>query len=136
MIVVDASAAVEILTDTPAGARALAAMRSRLPVVVPASFDTEVFNGLRRMFLRRGIAHDALLGAIDLLAIFDAERTDVRRSLRAAARLVDNFGGHDVFYALLAIDRGCPLLTLDLGFARAATAAGIDVIAIDRSRPA
>lgn len=130
MIVVDASAAVEILTDTSKGASALAAMKARLPVVVPASFDTEVFNGVRRVFLRGAIQRDALLRAIDLLVMFDAERLDIRSSLRAAARLIDNFGGHDVFYVLVAIDRGCPLLTCDSGLARAATAAGVEVIAI------
>ena len=136
MIVVDASAAVEILADTPAGATALAAMKIRLPVLVPAGFDTEAFNGLRRLFVRRSIAHARLLEAIDLLALFEAERVDVRTSLRAAVRLIESFGGHDVFYVLVAIDRGCPLLTCDLGLARAATAAGLEVIAIDRTRPA
>ena len=129
MIVVDASAAVEMLTDTPAGATALAAMRTRLPAIVPASFDTEVFNGLRRVFLRREITRSRLLEAIDLLSVFDAERADIRPLLRAAVRLADGFGGHDVFYVLVAIDRGCPLVTCDRGLARAATAAGLEVIA-------
>jgi predicted nucleic acid-binding protein len=135
LIVVDASAAVEILTNTHNGVAALKAMRARLPVVVPASFDGEAFNGLRRLAARRAIAHLALLEAIDLLAIFDAERVDIRSSLRAAVRLIENFGGHDVFYVLLAIDRGCPLLTCDLGLARAATAVGLEVIAIGSAPP-
>lgn len=130
MIVVDASAVVEMLIDTPAGERALRAMRTHLPAIVPASFDTEVFNGLRRSYLRGGIARHDLLGAVDLLARFEGERIDVRPSLRAAARLLGSFGGHDVFYVLLAIDRGCPLLICDRGLARAATAAGLEVIAV------
>jgi len=134
LIVVDASAAVEILADTRAGAAALAAMTTRLPVVVPASFDAETFNGLRRLFVQRAITPVALLEAVDQLALFDAERVDIRSSLRAAVRLIENFGGHEVFYVLLAIDRGCPLLTCDLGLARAASAAGLEVIAIDGSR--
>ena len=134
MIVVDASAAAEILADTRAGAAALAAMTTRLPVVVPASFDAETFSGLRRLFVQRAITPVALLEAVDKLALFDAERVHIRSSLRAAVRLIENFGGHDVFYVLLAIDRGCPLLTCDLGLARAATAAGLEVIAIDGSR--
>ena len=135
MIVIDASAAVDILADSPAGATALALMRLELPAVVPVSFDAEVFNGLRRLHARRALGHAQLLEAVELLTVFDAERVDVRPSLRAAVRLIENFGGHDVFYALLAIDRGCPLLTLDLGLARAATAAGIEVITVDRFRP-
>lgn len=134
MIVVDASAAVEILADTEAGGAALLAMKKHLPVVVPASFDAEAFNGLRRLFVRRTLALAALLEAVDQLALFDAERVEIRSSLRAAVRLIENFGGHDVFYVLLAIDRGCPLLTCDLGLARAATAAGLEVITIDSTQ--
>lgn len=130
----DASAAVEMLIDSPAGSAALAAMRPRLPAIVPVSFDAEVFNGLRRLYLQHALARDALLEAVDLLTAFDAERVDVRASLRAAVRLIDTFGGHDVFYVLVAIDRGCPLLTCDLRLARAATAAGLEVVAIDRAR--
>ena len=133
MIVIDASAAVEIFARSNVGAAALAAMATRLPVAVPVSFDAEVFNGLRRLYVRHSLERGALLVAVDQLTRFDAERADVRPSLRAAVRLIENFGGHDVFYVLVAIDRGCPLLTCDLGLARAATAAGLEVIAIDRS---
>ncbi len=136
MIVLDASAAVEILAGTPTGAIALAAIRGRHPVVVPANFDAEAFNGLRRLFVRRAMPRAALLEALDVLALFDAERLDVRSLLGAAGRLVDTFGGHDVFYVLLAMERTCPLVTCDLGLARAARSAGLEVIAIDRSRSA
>jgi predicted nucleic acid-binding protein len=136
VIVVDASTAVEILVDSPAGTTALAAMQAHLPAVVPTSFDAEVFNGLRRLYIRGALARGALLEAVELLTAFDAERADLRPSLRAAVRLIDSFGGHDVFYVLLAIERGCPLLTCDLALARAATAAGLEVIAVDtRVRP-
>lgn len=134
MIVLDASAAVEMFAKTAAGAAAVDAMAERLPVTVPVNFDAEVFNGLRRLHVRHLLGRDALLIAVDQLARFDAERIDVRRSLRAAVRLIDTFGGHDVFYALVAIERGCPLLTCDRGLARAATAAGLEVIAIATER--
>ena len=77
----------------------------------------------------------ALLEALDVLALFDAERVDVRSLLGAAGRLIDTFGGHDVFYVLLAMERTCPLVTCDLGLARAARSAGLEVIAIDRAGP-
>lgn len=130
MIILDASAGVELFAETDAGAAALDAIAARLPVAVPVHFDAEVFNGLRRLYVRQLLRRDTFLSAVDRLARFDAERAGIRRSVRAAARLVDSFGGHDVFYALLAIDRGCPLLTCDRGLARAATAAGLEVIAI------
>ena len=50
--------------------------------------------------------------------------------------LADVIGAHDVFYVLLAISRQCPLLTCDLGLARAARRLGVEVIAIDRARSA
>ena len=130
MIVLDASAAVEVFARSDAGQAAVEAMAGRLPVVVPVNFDAEVFNGLRRLYLRRVLARDGLLLAVDQLSTFEAQRISMRPSLRAAARLTENFGGHDVFYALAAIERGCPLLTCDRGLARAATAAGIEVIAV------
>ena len=130
MIVVDASAAIEIFARSDAGMTALDAMEQRLPVAVPANFDAEVFYGLRRLFVRRALDRASFLTAVDQLRSFAAERTDVRTSLGAAARLVDSFGGHDVFYALAAVDRGCALLTCDRGLARAATAAGLEVIAV------
>ncbi len=79
---------------------------------------------------------DRLAIAVDRLERFDIERLEIVSLLPNVVGLVDIIGAHDVFYVLLAISRRCPLLTCDLSLARAAARLGIEVIAIDRSRPA
>ncbi|HEV2249783.1 MAG TPA: type II toxin-antitoxin system VapC family toxin [Candidatus Limnocylindria bacterium] len=104
-------------------------------VTVPAHFDAEVYHALRRGYLRREIDGRHLVTAVDQLARFDAERAEIASLLPSVVGLADVIGAHDVFYVLLAISRGCPLLTCDLRLARAAGRLGVDVIAIDRARP-
>lgn len=104
-------------------------------MTVPAHFDAEVYHALRRGYLRREIDREHLLTAVDQLERFDAERTEIVSLLPNVVGLADVIGAHDVFYVLLAIRRRCPLLTCDMGLARAAARLGVQVIAIDRARP-
>jgi len=97
-------------------------------------FDAEVYGTLRRFYLRGLIDRERLGIAVDLLARFEAERTEIVRLLPNVTALADVVGAHDVFYVLLSISRGCPLLTCDLRLAGAAGRLGIQVLAIDRSR--
>ena len=55
LVVLDASAAVELLLRTPAGSRAQAALRGQ-QVAVPAHFDAEVFSALGRLVRAGGLA--------------------------------------------------------------------------------
>ena len=113
-----------------------AALASSGPVIVPAHFDAEVYHALRRAYLRAEIDRGHLRLAVDELYRFDAERTDIGSLLPSVVGLADIIGAHDVFYALLAISRDCPLLTSDRRLARAAARLGIEVIAVDGSKPA
>lgn len=135
MIVVDASAAVELLLNTTAAPRVAAALGRSGPAVAPVHFDAEVWAALRRTYLRRTIDRGRLLTAVDRLERFDAERVAIVQLLATVVGLADVIGAHDVFYVLLSISRACPLLTCDLRLARAAARLGVEVIAIDRSRP-
>ena len=135
MIVLDASAAVEMLLHSPAGEEVTAALDAG-PVIAPVDFDAEVYATLRRLFLRRHLGRDQLQTLIDQLQQFDAQRVEVVSLLSNVVGLVDIFGAHDVFYVLLAMSRDCPLLTCDMRLGRAAAALGVKVIAVDRSRPA
>lgn len=136
MIVVDASAAVELLLGSPSGRETEKALSASRPAVAPAHFDAEVYGTLRRFYLRGVIDRDHLRTAVDRLERFDAERVRIVPMLPNVVRLADVIGAHDVFYVLLAISRQCPLLTCDVGLARAARRLGVEVIAIDRARSA
>lgn len=136
MIVVDASAAVELLLASAPGEAVEAALVAGQPAVTAIHFDAEVYATLRRLHLRRALDLDGLRNTVDQLARFDAERVEIVSLLPNVVGLVDVFGAHDVFYVLLAMSRDCPLLTCDLSLGRAAARLGVKVIAIDRSRPA
>ncbi len=136
MIVVDASAAVEVLIRSESAQEVDAALQASRPAIAPVHFDAEVYNALRRLYSQRRMDRDRLAIAVDRLERFDIERLEIVSLLPNVVGLVDIIGAHDVFYVLLAISRRCPLLTCDLSLARAAARLGIEVIAIDRSRPA
>jgi predicted nucleic acid-binding protein len=135
VIVVDSSAAVEMLLHTAAGERCLESLRTARPAVVPAHFDVEVYAVIRRMYLHRELGRGSLDALVAQLSKLDAERVDLKSLLPSVVQLVDVIGSYDVFYVLLAISRRCSLLTCDLPLARAAARLGVDVIAIDRARP-
>jgi predicted nucleic acid-binding protein len=130
MIVVDASAAVEMLLNTTAGEACSEAARSRGPAIAPGHFDAEVYNTLRRAYFEGRIDRRSLRELVEQLAAFDAERVALAPFLPSVTQLVDVIGAHDVFYVLLAIGRTARLLTCDLRLARSAARLGVDVIAI------
>ena len=135
MIVVDASAAVELLLNTDAARQVEAALAKAERAIAPVHFDAEVYKALRRAYLRRAMDRRDLVATVELLERFDAERAEIVPLLANVAGLADVLGAHDVFYVLLAISHACPLLTCDMRLARAAARLGVEVIAIDRSRP-
>jgi len=134
LIVLDASAAVELLLASPVAEQVAAELIAGRPVVAPVHFDAEVYGALRRIYRRGRLDRDRLRTAIDRLAQFDVERAEIMSLLPHAESLIDIIGGHDVFYVLLAMSRDCPLLTCDVGLGRAAERLGLKVIAVDRSR--
>lgn len=136
LIVIDASAAVELLLGTDRATAVGTALATSRPVIAPAHFDAEVYQALRRGYLRHDIDRERLMQAVDRLERSDVERLEIVSLLPNVTGLADVIGAHDVFYVLLAISRDCPLLTCDLRLARAATRLGVEVIAIDPARAA
>jgi predicted nucleic acid-binding protein len=133
VIVLDASAAVELLLHTDAAPMIDSTLMNAGAAIAPVHFDAEVYKALRRMYLRRAVDREDLLTFINQLERSDIERVEIVSLLPNVVGLVDVIGAHDVFYVLLAISRQCPLLTCDLRLARAAKRLGVDVIAIDRA---
>jgi len=136
LIVIDASAAVEVLLRTDAAQEVEAALLASRPAIAPAHFDAEVYSALRRLYTRGRMDRDRVGIAVDRLERLDIERLEIVSLLPNVVGLVDVIGAHDVFYVLLAISRQCRLVTCDASLARAAARLGVEVIAIDRSRSA
>lgn len=122
-----------MLLHTPIGARCAGAVDAGRPAIAPGNFDAEVYGALRRLYLRHSIERAALRLYVEQLSTFEADRVPILPLLLTVAELADLFGAHDVFYVLLAISRGCPLLTCDRGLARAAARLGVTVVIPDGS---
>jgi|GraSoiStandDraft_51_1057287.scaffolds.fasta_scaffold175568_2 predicted nucleic acid-binding protein len=117
-IVLDASAAVELLLRTPAGRRAESALRGSR-VMVPAHFDAEVFSALGRL-VRGGILKEQLMEPIlHELARAPFTRYTLRPLLVASWGLRHNLSLRDALYVALARRLEAPLVTADGRLAQA-----------------
>lgn len=119
MIVIDASAFLELLLRTPMGLAVESVLRGDR-AATPHLFDAEVLNCLVR--LGRGGVLDA--GEVDV-AITDLRdapitRVDQRPLLGRARALSVALSGYDALYAALAEELGCVLVTGDAGLAATA----------------
>lgn len=112
MIVVDASAFLELLLRTPTGLRVERALVDQ-PAVAPHLFDAEVLHRLVA-FGKQGVlaTHEVESAVVDLR---DApiRRVDPRPLLEAAHRLTAALSGYDALYAALAEATGAALVTGD-----------------------
>lgn len=135
MTVIDASAAVDLLIPSTASseetrATLLAALpEPAVPWLAPDILIFEVFAVLRRHHLRGALSASASDTALSRLRRLPIELITAGDLLAAAWRLRDNLGAADSLYLALALQTGKSLLTTDHRLARAATHAGVDVIA-------
>lgn len=120
MIVVDASAIVEMLLRTGAGIRVTRRIRTA-PYAVhsPHLLDVEVTHVVRRYHLAGTI--DAVRGAemVDILRGLGIHRHDHRPLLRRVWELRHSVGAYDALYVALAEALDAPLLTADQRLASA-----------------
>lgn len=128
MIVVDASALVDLLLRRPAGRRVATAITDRRSIHAPHLLDTEVLHVLRRWLARGWLtpprAEEALRDLGDLRLV----QHDHRPLRERVWALRERMGAYDATYVALAEALGATLVTTDGRLARAA--AGI-VEAID-----
>ena len=119
LIIVDASAGVEIILLGERAGVVHGLVEDNRPAFVPAHFDAEAWSAVARI-VRRRIIEQAAARALALdLAGFPASRVPLTRLLPAVASWLPILSGSDSFYAALASGPGAPLLTCDLGLARA-----------------
>ena len=114
MIVVDASAVVEFLLQTPLGARVEARLfRDEDELHAPHLLDVEVAQGLRRLVRMGEVssvrADEAIADLTDLLLHRHAHLDLLSR----AWRLRDNVTAYDAMYVALAEAIEAPIVTCD-----------------------
>jgi predicted nucleic acid-binding protein len=120
MIVVDASALIELLLQTETGKQA----ETRLfqpgeTVHAPALADVEVAQVLRRFVARNQLSPDRAQAAIDILPRFPMQRYAHEPFLGRIWQLRDNLTAYDAAYVALAEGLRAPLLTCDTRLANA-----------------
>jgi predicted nucleic acid-binding protein len=127
-VVLDASAAVELLLRTPAGSRVEAALRG-YQVAVPAHFDVEVFSALGRLVRGGDLAEPLVEPILVELARAPFARYPLPPLLTNAWGLRHNLSLRDALYVALARGLGAALVTADARLAQA-PALGIERILV------
>lgn len=120
MIVLDASAIVELLVGTARG-RAVAARIADpdLGLHVPHLADVEVAQALRRYEREGALDPDEARSAIDTLTELDLERHSHEPLLRRVWSLRENLTAYDAVYVALAEALDSKLVTCDARLSRA-----------------
>ncbi len=120
MIVLDASAVVELLLDTAAGRRVATLIADAgTGLHVPHLLDVEAASALRR-FAREGVVDDEEAeAAIDDLLALDLQRHSHEGLLERVWALRRNVSAYDAIYVALAEALNATLITCDGRLARA-----------------
>jgi predicted nucleic acid-binding protein len=120
VIVVDASALLEFLLQTPLGTRVEARLfRDRDEFHSPHLADVEVTQGLRRLVRAGEVLPDRAAEAIADLADLDLHRHAHLDLLTRAWRLRENVTAYDAMYVSLAEALDASIVTCDAPLARA-----------------
>jgi predicted nucleic acid-binding protein len=118
VIVLDASALVDVVTDQPAKDGVLALLDQ--PIVAPAHQLAEALSVVARLVRGGTISARVAQAAMDEMVGLEQERVLPNRShLRRALAMQDNVRVLDGLYAALAEERDCPLVTTDARLAKA-----------------
>lgn len=130
MIVVDASAIIEFLLQTPLGVRVEARLFSRADQLhAPHLIDVEVVQALRRLVRMGEVRPRRAQEAVEDLTALDIHRHPHVDLLGRAWALRANLTAYDAVYVALAEAIAAPLVTCDVPLGAApGHAARIDVI--------
>jgi predicted nucleic acid-binding protein len=120
LIVVDASALLEFLLQTPLGTRVEARLfRHEDELHAPHLVDVEVVQGLRRLVRTGEMSSGRGAEAIADLIELDLHRHAHLDLLGRAWKLRDNFSAYDAMYVALAEAIDAPIVTCDGPLAKA-----------------
>lgn len=114
MIVIDASALLEFLLQTPLGTRVETRLfRDADEFHVPHLVDVEVVQALRRLVRAREVSSSRAAEAVADLVELDLHRHGHVELLARAWRLRDNIGAYDAMYIALAEALDATIVTCD-----------------------
>jgi predicted nucleic acid-binding protein len=114
VIVLDASALLEFLLQTPLGVRVEARLlRDEAEFHAPHLIDVELAQGLRRLVRTGDVSSARAKEAIDDLIDLDLHRHSHTDLLRRAWTLRSNISTYDAMYVTLAEALDAPLVTCD-----------------------
>jgi predicted nucleic acid-binding protein len=120
VIVIDASALLEFLLQTPTGTRVEARLfRDYDEFHVPHLLDVEIAQALRRLVRTGELSADRAAAAIGDLSDLDLHRHAHLDLVTRAWTLRANVTAYDAIYIALAEALGAPLLTCDAALAGA-----------------
>ncbi|MDQ3035836.1 MAG: type II toxin-antitoxin system VapC family toxin [Myxococcota bacterium] len=120
MIVLDASAAIELLLGTPVGRRVSAAISDASETLAaPHLLDLEIAQVLRRLEARRVVATERAAEALADLAVLDVTRYGHDVLIDRIWELRGSLTAYDAAYVALAEAAGARLLTCDAKLAAA-----------------
>jgi len=120
VIVVDASALLEFLLQTPLGTRVEARLfRDQDEFHSPHLADVEVSQGLRRLVRAGEVSADRAADAIADLVDLDLHRHSHLDLLSRAWKLRANITAYDAMYVALAEALDAPIVTCDAPLAKA-----------------
>ena len=118
-MVLDASAAVELLRNTTPGRRIAARLREeRVDLHVPHLIDVEIAQAIRRYVRLGNISEERALIALGHWRDLDIDRHDHEPFLDRIWQLRDNLTAYDAAYVALAEILSVTLLTADGKLAR------------------
>ena len=121
MIVLDASAALELLLGTPKGRTIADLIRNpETSLHAPHLLDIEVAQVLRRLVRQRELSSSSAAAALQDLADLDLERHGHVAHLARIWDLRDNLTAYDAVYVALAEALDATLLTCDRAMGSAA----------------
>jgi predicted nucleic acid-binding protein len=125
VIVLDASAVVELLLDTAAGRRVATLIDDpALGIHVPHLLDVEVVSALRRLVREGHIDADEADAVVDDLRALDLQRHAHEPLLDRMWALRENLSAYDAAYLALAEALEATLVTCDAKLARSSAAKG------------
>jgi len=118
VIVLDASAAIEVLANAPTGADLRARLETEESLHAPHVIDVEVLNVLRRKLRGGEMTAERCAKAIQTFRALPIQRYPHDGLLTRIWQLRDNLSAYDAAYVALAEALDAPLVTFDSRLAR------------------